>query len=466
MIRQLIRRFVHEQDGITLVIALATMVILAITTTGVIIASTTNEGTAYVSTQERTAFAMAQEALAYGEGTVYGTSSSAAGVTTDTREYLPTQPGGLTGSWIVTSSDDVTYQIVATGTTHGGVSRTVSAYVTPARTVTTPAYAIWNYFYENSSNLNSVSGSATINLPVLARGDFGMVGANSKVLNNLEVGGNLVTSGNASIGTSSSPISKLEVVGTCSVNGPAKPAGTSPCDGSHNLTYAKTVGNTLDTIPTMPTVDFAGAYAAQAALTKTGCPTNLFDNDTTMNNSDGTNIGQIMFGSTDYDCHVGTYELKWNHTAHTLLANGIFYFDGTLTSPVPKVDVVYSGLASFYFTGGVTWTTGTICGVSGCGLNWDTTKNVLFVVADCVSEPSTGCVSVSSANTVDQFGVFATGTYKLSGNAGNMAPCIVDQFFLSGGTDTLMPIKAFPPGTPVPSTSVTYLGTPPTNWSG
>lgn len=465
MIRQLMRRVVREQDGQTLVMALAAMSILAILTTGVIVSSTANEGTAYVSTQGRTAFAMAQEALAYGEGQVYGNSAGSTGVPEGVTQYLPTQPGGLTGSWIVTSSDDVTYQIVATGRTSGGVSRTVSAYVTPARTVTTPAYAIWNYFYENSSNLNSVSGSAVINMLILAKGDFGMAGANSKVLNNLEVGGNLVTSGNAQIGTSGSPISKLEVVGTCAVNGPAKPAGTSPCDGSHNLTYAKSVGNTLDTVPTMPTVDFAGAYAAQAALTKSGCPANLFDNDTTMNNSDAS-ITSVLFGSTDYDCHVGTYELKWNHTAHTLLANGIFYFDGTMTSPSPKVDIVYSGKASFYFTGGVTWTTGTLCGVSGCGLNWDTTTNVLFVVADCVSAPSTGCVSISSANTVDQFGVFATGTYKLNGNAGNMAPCIVDQFFLSGGTDTLLPIKSFPPGTPVPSTSVTYLGTPPTDWSG
>jgi hypothetical protein len=467
MIRQLMRRVVREQDGQTLVMALAAMSILAILTTGVIVSSTANEGTAYISTQGRTAFAMAQEALAYGEGQVYGDSAAAAGVPTDTRQYLPTQPGGLTGSWIVTSSDDVTYQITATGSTPGGVSRSVSVYVTPSQTVTTNQYAIWNYFYENSSNLNSISGSANINMPILARGDFGMAGANSKVLNNLEVGGNLVTSGNAQIGTSGSPISKLEVVGTCAVNGPAKPAGTSPCDGSHNLTYAKSVGNTLDTMPTMPTVDFAGTYAAQAAMSKSGCPANLFDSDTTMNNNNSANISSILFGSTDYDCKVGpSYELKWNHTTKTLLANGIFYFDGTLTFNSNGTNIVYSGMASFYFTGGVAWQTGTICGVSGCGLNWDTTKNVLFMVANCATTPSTGCVSISSANTVDQFGVYATTTYKLSGNAGNMGPCVVDQFFLAGGTDSFLPIKDFPPGTPAPTTSVSYAGTPPTGWSG
>ena len=115
------------------------------------------------------------------------------------------------------------------------------------------------------------------------------------------------------------------------------------------------------------------AYTAQAALTKTGCPANLFDNDTTMNNSDARDITTIMFGSTDYDCHVGTNEIKWNHTTQQLLANGIFYFDGTLTSPSPRSTSSTAESASFYFTGGVTWTTGTLCGISGCGLNWDTT---------------------------------------------------------------------------------------------
>jgi hypothetical protein len=464
MIRELMRRLVREQDGMTLVLAIAATSVLAITTTGVIVAGTANENTAYVSTKGRAAFAVAQQALAYGEGMVYG--DVAGGIEPPlTTQNLPTQPNGATGTYTASTSDDVTWQIVATGTI-GGVTRTVSINVAPASTVTTQQYAIWNYLYEASSNPNSLSGGAVISVPIFAGGDFGMSGSNTKVLNNLEVGGNLTTAGNAQIGSASSPISKLEVVGTCAVNGPAKPAGTSPCDGTHNLTYAKTVGNTLDTSGGLPTVDFSGQYAAQAAATKTGCPANLFDLDTSMNNNNSANISSILLGSTDYDCHVGSYELKWNHTTKQLLANGIFYFDGTLTSPSPKIDIVYSGEASFYFTGGVTWTAGALCAISGCTTAWDTAHNVLFMVADCQSEPASGCVSISSANTVQQWGVYATGNYKLSGNAGNMAPVLCDKFFISGGTDYLVPIQGFPPGTPAPSTSVSYAGTPPTGWSG
>jgi Tfp pilus assembly protein PilX len=464
MIRQLMRRVVREQDGLTLVLALAAMCVLAIATTGVIVAGTANENTAWVSTKARSAFAVAQQALAYGEGMVYG--DAAAGIEPpSTAQNLPTLPNGATGTYTASTSDDITWQIVATGTI-GGVTRTVSIHLAPAETVTNQQYALWNYLYEDSSNLNSLSGGAVVSVPIFARGDFGMSGSNTKVLNNLEVGGNLVTGGNAQIGSAASPISKLEVVGTCAVNGPAKPAGTSPCDGSHNLTYAKIVGNTLDTAPGLPTVDFAGAYAAQAAATKTGCPANLFDQDTSMNNNNSANISSILFGSTDYDCHVGSYELKWNHTTHQLLANGIFYFDGTLSSGSSAGNIVYSGEASFYFTGGVTWTTGTLCGIAGCTTSWDTQHNVLFMVADCQNEPNTGCVSISSANTVQQWGVYATSNYKLSGNAGNMAPILCNKFFISGGTDYLIPILGFPPGTPAPSTSVSYAGTPPTGWSG
>jgi Tfp pilus assembly protein PilX len=466
MIRRLVERFIREQDGITLVIALATMTVLAIATTGVIVAGTANEGTAWVSTQGRSAFAVAQQALAYGEGMVYGDEATGTDPPTDTQQ-LPTQPNGATGTYTVNTDDGITWTVVATGTL-GGVTRTVSDDVTPAQTVTTYQLSIWNYLYEDQNNPSSVSGGAIINLPILTGGDFGASGSTTKILNNLEVGHNLTTSGNAQIGSPTSPIAKLEVVGTCAVNGPAKPAGTSPCDGSHNLTYASSVGTTLDTFTGMPTVNFQAAYNTQAGLTQTGCPAKLFDNNTNMDNGNSANISSTstgLFGAS-YDCYVGTNHLQWNSATKTLTANGTFYFDGTLTSPSSNTKIVYQGEASFYFTGGVTWSNGSLCGIAGCGAGWDTSTNVLFVVADCTAQPSTGCVSISSANTTDQFGVYADGTYQVSGNSGNMAPVICDQFFISGGTDTLVPIKNFPPGTPAPSTSVSYLGTPPTGWSG
>ncbi len=471
MIRQLIRRFLREQDGIALVMAIAAMSVLAIATTGVIVSATANEETALVSTEGRSAFAVAQEALAYGEGLVYADVANGTDPVNDTPYPLPAQPNSATGTYSVHSDDDVTWQVTGTGML-GGVTRTVSAYVTPAQTVTTQQFAIWNYLYENSDNPNCISGGAVINMPILTGGNMCLSGSTTKILNNLEVGGNLASSGNAQIGTASSPISKLEVTGTCAVNGPAKPAGTVPCDGAHNLTYATTVGNTLDTTPSMPTVDFAGAYATQAGLTKTGCPANLFDKNTTLNNDNSANISSILFGSTDYDCFVGPNELRWNHTTKQLYANGTFYFDGTYTSPSVG-NIVYSGLASFDFTGGFVFSSSStsLCGISGCGTGWDTKNNVLFVVAQCWQDATgahlltNGCVTFSGGTTM-QVGVYVTTNYTLSGGSGNMAPVICNTWSISGGSDILRPIQDFPPGTPMPTTSVAYTGTPPTGWSG
>jgi hypothetical protein len=356
-----------------------------------------------------------------------------------------------------------------------GVTRQVSADVTPAQTRTTAQYAIWNYLYENSDNPTCISGGAVISMPILSNGSMCLSGSTTKVLNNLEVNGNLTTSGNAMIGSVSSPISRLEITGTCAVNAPAKPPGTTPCDGSHNSTFAITVGQTLDTTPTMPTVNFAGAYTAQALSTQTGCNVggkNLFDNDTTLNNSDSANISSLLFGNTDYDCLAGANEIKWNHTTKTLTANGTFYFDGTYTSPSIGA-VVYNGLASFYFTGGFVLSSSgsSVCGISGCGTNWDTAHNVLFVVAECWQDATgshlltSGCVTLSGGTT-DQIGIYLTTNYTLSGGSGNMAPVICDTWKISGGSDILVPIKDFPPGTPAPTTSVSYAGTPPTGWSG
>jgi Tfp pilus assembly protein PilX len=478
VIRRLTQRFLREQDGITLVMAIAAMCVLAITTTGVIVAGTANEGTAWVSTKGRSAFAVAQAALAYGEGMVYAEVASGSTPPT-TIQDLPTQPNDATGTYVASTSDNVTWHVVGTGTLEG-VTRTVSADVTPAQTVTKQQLAIWNYLFEQSNNPNSVSGGAVINMPILTGGDFGVSGG-SKILGSLEVGHNLTTSGTGtSIGSASSPVPLLEIANTannaCNILGTATAPGVAPCDGLHAGAYASIVGTTLDTTPQMPTVDFTAAYNAQATLTQTGCPANLFDNNTKMDNGNSANISSSttgLFGAS-YDCYIGTNHLKWDSATKTLTANGTFYFDGTLTAPSGVGNVVYNGLASFYFTGGVTWNTGSLCGIAGCGAGWDTKHNVLFVVAQCwANATGTGpgstlnpCVSISSASAVFQFGVYATKTYKVSGNAGNMAPVICDKFTISGGSDLLIPIQSFPPGTPAPSTSVAYTGTPPTGWSG
>ncbi len=125
----------------------------------------------------------------------------------------------------------------------------------------------------------------------------------------------------------------------------------------------------------MPTVNLAGTYATQKASTQTGCPAGLLDNDGTLNNS--VSSVNLVPTNSSYDCKVGTNEIKWNGdvgswTQGTLLVNGKFYFDGSL-SLGGGMQVTYTGGGTLYFTGTVTIQGGTsICGgvggsPSGCG---------------------------------------------------------------------------------------------------
>jgi hypothetical protein len=454
MIRRLTRRFLREEDGIALVIAIASMAILAITTTGVIVAGTANEDTAWVSMKGRSAFAVAQQALAYGEGMVYGDIAARVQPPTATQN-LPTQPNGATGTFTSSTFDGVSWHIVATGTI-GGVTRTVFADVTPAQTITTQGYALWHYLYEDAANPGCVGGGAVITMPILAHGNFCVQGAGTKILGTLEVGGNLSTSTNSQVGTSSSPVTRLRVVGTCNTVTP----GTGACNGTTSPIFASGIGQTLDANPVMPTVDFQSNYNAQALLTQTGCPAGLFDNDTTMNNS-VVDVGLIMLGSTDYDCHVGTNEIKWNHTTSALYVHGTLYFDGSLSI---HSSIQYTGQASLYFTGGVKGNSAQLCGIASCTTSWNPDQNLIVFVADCVGL-TTKCINLQGNSTM-QFACFVTTEYFVAGGSVNMGPVLSNTFNLNGSGNLLIPVDNFPPGTPTSATITTIVGQPPSGWSG
>jgi hypothetical protein len=485
MIRRLIGRFAREEDGFVLVLAIASVSILAITTTGIILAGTANESTAYFSSKERAAFAVAQQALAYGEGMVYSDVQGSPSTTPPTAtQNLPTQPDGATGTYRVSTSNGTTWTVYASGTV-GSVTRSVSVQVTPSQSVTTSSStAIWDYgIYENdpvgSLTNCTVAGGTVVSQPIYSKGSFCLAGTTSRIFNSLQVGGKLLLQGNPQIGSPASPIPMLRVVGGCNVLGMSYvTAGVTPCDGITSPVYATSVGTTLGTVPPFPTVDWAGAYATQQALSKSPnctsgggacCPPNLFDNNTTLDNSD-MSIGSAMFPSYSYQCTVGTYTINWTPAASgpsSLAVNGTFYFDGSLSS---SKTIQYTGKASMYFTGGVTWTSasGAFCAVTNCANTWGISQSdpLIVMVADCVGiSLATNCVSLSG-NGHFQIYFYLTGNYNVSGSTTNMGHVLCWDAVISGGSGITTSFSDLPIGTPT-STGTTFVpGTPPTNWSG
>ncbi|MGH2971614.1 MAG: hypothetical protein ACRDLE_05710 [Gaiellaceae bacterium] len=505
----------RDERGQALPLALALMTLLGILTAAITINGAANQRSSLKSADQRQAFALAQSAIAYGEGQVYGASGSAP---PSGWQPLPAQPGGGTGQWQATEIEgdcNCTWSINGQGTVDG-MSRTINVIATGASTTQVYDYSVWNYLYaDGTSSCTTVSGGVNVSVPILARGSLCFSGGATYTGSQLKVGGTLSDIGGSQIGTSSTKVGAVEIGGCTAWNtdGSCKTKttnsctvqpsstytvapGTSYCDGTKSPLYATSIGSSLDVTPQMPCigqsstldptcttaagdngnwVTLTNAYAAQKALTQTGCPAKLFDNDTTLNNSD-TSISSAMFGSTAYDCKVGSNEIKYTPSGGscgtgTMVVSGTFYFDGSLSMGC-GLKVVYSGQATMYFTGTVTQSGGTqLCGISGCTASWNPSANGIIFIAGCWSN-STGsslvaskCVYITGGSTA-QWGAYATTAYQIDGGSSNMGPVLANSMNVGGGSSTLIPFSVMPPGTPLNETPHYTAALPPKSWSG
>jgi Tfp pilus assembly protein PilX len=514
-------RRLRKECGQALPMALAIMTIFGILTAAITINGAANDRSSLKSADARQAFALAQSALAYGEGAVYSASGTAPPSTLQT---IPTQAGGGTGTYKITQvsgSCNCTWSVTATGSVDG-VSRTITAIATGASTTTVNDYSVWNYLYSDSTSVcTTVAGGVTVSVPILTRGSVCITGGGHFLGSQLKVGGTLTDTGGSNIGTSSAKVSTVEIggctawnTGDNSTSGTCKTTtatsctvqpstvqtvapGVNPCDGAHSPLYATSVGNTLDVTPQMPCIGqpnsydptcttangnngnwtkLTTVYTAQKNATKTGCPTNLLDNDTTLNNSDSS-ISSVMFGSTAYDCKIGTIgEIKYTPSGGscgtgTLVVSGTIYFDGSLSMGC-GLKVVYSGQATLYFTGTVTQQGGTqLCGIASCTASWNPSTNGIIFIAGCWTN-STGstlasskCVYITGGSTA-QWGAYATTAYQIDGGSSNMGPVLANSMSIGGGSSTLIPFTVMPPGTPLNTDSHYVAALPPSSWSG
>jgi len=523
MIRRLVGRVAHEEDGVALVMAIALVAILAVTTAGILTAGTANQRTTFVSNEQRQAFAIAQEALAYAEGAVYG------GVDPVGAQPLPTQAGGGSGTYAANCSTGTCY-LTGTGTV-AGVTRTVTAQLTPPSSKTVQETGVWNYLYADStSTCLSIAGGVTVSVPILARGNICLSGGghitNGSTAITVAAGGTISDTGGSNIGTSSSKLTSVQI-GECTAwnsDGSCKTTtttgctvqqttvvsvapGTGVCNGAQSPLWASQVTTSLTVSPQMPcigqpttwdpqctgtsngtwTVPSPGeglkdVYNTQLAATKSGCPSNLLDSDSTLNNSlSASTLTAAMFNkTTGYDCKVTSGsktigEIKWapgsTCGSGTLTVSGTLYFDGSLDLKCGW-KVTYSGQATLYFTGTVTQEGGTsLCGIANCTSAWNPDVNGIIFIAGCWSNTtgttlaSSKCVYITGGSNA-QWGAYAVTAYQIDGGSSNMGPVLANTDTIGGGSSTLIPFHQFPPGTPLATATVSLPGTPPIYWAG
>jgi Tfp pilus assembly protein PilX len=471
----MIRRLAHEESGVALVLALLTMLVLASLTTAVSLEVTVNHRNAGRSAEANKAFALAELGLAYAEGKVYSAASTHVSPTVPSTSF--TQDGGTVNYFATVAADGITWTMTGSGT-YDGITKTVTAQANVPSSNTTTDPSVWNYLYADStSSCTTISGSTVVSVPLITRGDFCLTSSASFTGTQLEAGGTVTVSSSKGIGTSGTPIATLNVGSTCNSVTP----GTGTCDGAHSPIYANHVSATLSVSPHMPPLDLATAYATtnpgpasgHACQAGSGVPSPFFDNDTTLNNS----VASVnLFPNSDYDCKVGTSEIKWTHSTNTLYLNGEFFFDGSFSNN-GGTTINYTGEGSLYFTG--TFQIGgsfSICGIASCTQLWNPDQNGIIIVAGCWAN-STGsslvtfagsgsyCVDFNGTNDM-QVGTYCATDYHIKGSATNMGPVLANTLTLGGSTSSLIPFHVMPPGTPLNSITTYLPAQQPKYWNG
>ena len=440
MTRLPLRQTLSGQVGQALPIALGLVMILSISLVTVVLLSTSSEGSSARVNADQKAMAVAEaganEAASILANSTDPSVSSALGSGSgnlDGGSFAYT--GSLSGlTWTVTSAGNVASPLAGGGL----VSRTVTAQY-----AITPVGTPWEYaFADQPSGCMTIRNNALFTTPLYVKGDLCMSPNSSYTAPKLYVGGKLTNSG--SVGSAATPISIATIVGGCTGGVPDPHA----CTGADNV-YASTISQTPNVLP-KPPANLAANYAAAKPGPLNNCTSGSvpggFDTNTTLDRS------RSQFDLTpnaNYSCQfvdgsgatIG--QIAWNTGTSTLTASGIIFFDGDLYT---SGDATYAGRATIYSSGKVTFANNaTLCGVSGCTSSWDTSNNVLMLVAG--SSTDTNGVLLSN-NSVFQGALYAVNNVFIDNNAAQWGPVVARSIYVDNNADQYKALVRLPPGAP------------------
>ena len=444
------------QAGFALPLALSTMLILGGTATTVLGYTSWNSGSAARSNADVKALALAEAGLNYAFSTLYGSStptmpSAVPSRTVSLEGGTAAYYGTLSGSaWTLVGIGTVRSPTVGSA----AVVRTVSGRATLGTAQHGSSNnAVWNYVYADATTgCTSLSNSVHVNVPLYVRGNLCLSNTASVTGYQLQVGGYLSLVNSATIGTAGAPINDAHIGGNCSVNGIVGPCGPA------TRVYSTVPADHNPAGLTKPPLELATWYRDSQPGPMHACTSGSFpggfDNDAVLNNSRGV---VDLAPAAAYDCQVrdvaGTLvgRIAWSPSTRILMIAGTIFFDGDISFS-QNTDVVYQGRATIYTSGTVSLSNQSkLCGVAGCGSDWNTSQNLLAFVAGGMDGPTaTESTSISIGNySTFQGALFAATDYVESNNSTVWGPIIARQVYLSNSTSNhYVPIGTLMPGMP------------------
>ncbi len=454
-------RLLHRlaaQEGFALVLALGIMIALGAVGTTLTVYSTQNYHSTARSQADQTALALAEAGLNNAYSTLFSASN-------------PSMAGAVPQQTVTLEGGTVTYYGTLNGTTWTltgvgrarnptGASDVVRVVSGRARLGTatrgTANNAVWNYVYaDDVGTCTTLDNNVNVNTPLYVRGNLCLKNSARVTGYTLQVGGTVTLDNSSTIGTAGTPLPEAHIGGGCRLGvGPLH----SPC-GPADRVFA-TVVDSQPAGLVKPPIDLAGWYQNAMPGPMHNCTSGSFpggfDNDTTMNRSLGT---VDLTPSFAYDCQVRDAsgnllgQIAWTPGTGTLIVSGTIFFDGNV-SFANFVNVVYQGRGTIYASG--TMKLGnhsTLCGVAGCGSNWDPSQNLLALVAGSSTDPVGFSIE---NNSTFQGAVYAVNDYEEENNATVWGPIIARQVHLENSTTNFyVPIGTLLPG--MPSSTETIL---------
>ncbi len=481
-------RLLPRDDGIALVVALGTMLVLGIAGTTAIHYSSTNTRSSGISRANGTAFQLSEaglhESLSVLANQPTNDPTNASLLATRTTAYSTGTVtwGGTYDSanakWTITSSGQTANPAGALGTLS---TRTITAKV-PIRPVFTQATVsqAWNYLFSygtgdpDGCDMN-ITSSVSLETRLLASGNLcvrdsaTVEGAGTEI----EVGGQVKVFGSASIGRQGqNAVSKVNAAGNCKYES----GSVGTCNSSRKVWTGTT--STTPTLQSAPTPEWAYWYSNASpgpirqctGANKSG-PVPTLDNDTTQDRD--APIANLT-PSSSYTCrtYLGTEllgELSWDNSQKRLTVRGTIFIDGDLQV---TQGAEYNGQAVIY-TAGSFWLGGSnrMCAVrtggagSSCnfttgGSGWNPNTELLSIVTKG-GGGNNGNVEADTTVKIDSSsewqGAIYGGPYKakLLSSVRVAGPVIADEVVVESSlqTEPFTTIVTSPTGLPGNSTT-------------
>jgi hypothetical protein len=470
---RLLRRLARE-DGIALVMALGTSMVLAMAGTSALLYTTQNSNAASRSKADQLALSLAEAGLNY----AYATLSAAPDPTRADAVSRQTVAlaGGTATYWGSYDWLSKTWTLSGLGRVRNPTGPAVADVVRTASgkaTVSTSGGAAggagaWQYIYaDDPSSCATLDNSSTVNVPLYVRGNLCLNQSATLLGPGVQVAGGVYLNGSqTAIGSSDALASEVHVGRGCTTNG-----GTTfdtPC-GAQDRVYATVSDNRPGTM-TKPPVDLAGWYQNAMPGPMHGCTLGSFPGGFDTNGVMDRSRGQVDLTPTKaYNCEVWAGgqlvgKIAWSGgNTGTLTIQGTIFIDGDVVMK-QLVRAVYQGRGTIYASGTISMQNHVeLCAVQGCGAGWDTSKNLLALVAGS-STDATG-FSLDN-NSTFQGAIYAVNDYSAGNNTTVWGPIIARQIYLTNSTlNEYPPIDMLLPGMPTAAPQAPAVTIQPGSWS-